>query len=269
MSSLSIVRGTMIVATAAWAAGEALMKRSPLSDRWARAIWTIGIAFALIHVALAFHLVYAWDHEAAVAATARQTADRIGWSWRGGIYVNYVFLATWLVDVCWWWLRARIAPIALDAIREDAARRVHLHVLQRSGRVRLGNRTPRRHWLGDCRSSRIDDVGDRARRTHDPRDRRSTPGRVDLLLRLGRAAASPRWRWSERCPAGRRASASSPSRCSRDLGVDRVRFAQINLVATLVGALFCFGIGGLVDRLGSRVVLTPLAVALGARRDAR
>lgn len=105
MSSLSIVRGTMIVATAAWAAGEALMKRSPLSDRWARATWTIGIAFALIHVALAFHLVYAWDHEAAVAATARQTADRIGWSWRGGIYVNYVFLATWLLDVCWWWLR--------------------------------------------------------------------------------------------------------------------------------------------------------------------
>ena len=61
MSSLSIVRATMIVATAAWAAGEALMKRSPLSDRWARAIWTIGIAFALIHVALAFHLVYAWN----------------------------------------------------------------------------------------------------------------------------------------------------------------------------------------------------------------
>ena len=42
----------------------------------------------------------------------------------------------------------------------------------------------------------------------------------------------------------------------RDLGVDRVRFAQINLVATLVGSLFCFGIGGLVDRRGSRIVLT-------------
>lgn len=50
----------------------------------------------------------------------------------------------------------------------------------------------------------------------------------------------------------------------RDLGVDRVRFAEINLVATLVGSVFCFGIGGLVDRLGSRLVLTSLAVALGA-----
>ena len=49
----------------------------------------------------------------------------------------------------------------------------------------------------------------------------------------------------------------------RDLAVDRVRFAQINLVATLVGSLFCFGIGGLVDRHGSRVVLAALALLLG------
>jgi MFS family permease len=49
----------------------------------------------------------------------------------------------------------------------------------------------------------------------------------------------------------------------RDLGVDRVRFAEINLAATFAGSMFCFGIGGLVDRLGSRFVLTSLAVALG------
>jgi hypothetical protein len=105
MSSLAIVRGTMIVATVAWAAGEALMNRSPRSDRWARVIWTIGIALALVHVALAFHLIHGWDHEAAVAATARQTGDLTGWSWGGGVYVNYAFLAMWLVDVGWWWIR--------------------------------------------------------------------------------------------------------------------------------------------------------------------
>jgi MFS family permease len=49
----------------------------------------------------------------------------------------------------------------------------------------------------------------------------------------------------------------------RDLGVDRVRFAQINLVATLAGSVFCFGVGGLVDRRGSRVVVTALALLLG------
>jgi len=49
----------------------------------------------------------------------------------------------------------------------------------------------------------------------------------------------------------------------RDLGVDRVQFAQINVVATLAGSVFCFGIGGLVDRHGSRIVLTSLALLLG------
>lgn len=49
----------------------------------------------------------------------------------------------------------------------------------------------------------------------------------------------------------------------RDAGIDRVRFAAINLVATLTGSIFCFGIGGLVDRRGSRVVLTLLALLLG------
>ncbi|MEK7834456.1 MAG: MFS transporter [Acidobacteriota bacterium] len=50
----------------------------------------------------------------------------------------------------------------------------------------------------------------------------------------------------------------------RDLQIDRVLFAQINLWATLVGALFCFGIGRLIDRVGSRAVLTSVVLALGA-----
>jgi MFS family permease len=49
----------------------------------------------------------------------------------------------------------------------------------------------------------------------------------------------------------------------RDLSIGRVAFAQINLVATLIGALFCIGIGRLIDRAGSRIVLTATALALG------
>ncbi len=49
----------------------------------------------------------------------------------------------------------------------------------------------------------------------------------------------------------------------KDLQVDRVLFAQINLWATLLGSLFCLGIGRLIDRLGSRVALTGVALALG------
>jgi MFS family permease len=49
-----------------------------------------------------------------------------------------------------------------------------------------------------------------------------------------------------------------------DLGISRVAYAQINLVATLVGAAFAFGVGSQIDRRGSRRVLTVIAAALGA-----
>jgi hypothetical protein len=110
----------MIVATIAWAAGELLMRRGPVFDRLARVIWTVGIGLALLHVALAFHVVYSWNHEAAVAATAQQAADRFGWGWRGGIYVNYVFLAIWIADVSWWWVAPRShasRPVPIEAAR--------------------------------------------------------------------------------------------------------------------------------------------------------
>jgi len=48
-----------------------------------------------------------------------------------------------------------------------------------------------------------------------------------------------------------------------DLGISRVAYAQINLVATLVGAAFAFGVGSQIDRRGSRSVLTIIAAALG------
>jgi len=48
----------------------------------------------------------------------------------------------------------------------------------------------------------------------------------------------------------------------RDLQIDRVHFARINLWATLIGALFSVGVGRLIDRFGSRIVLTVVAVSL-------
>jgi MFS family permease len=49
-----------------------------------------------------------------------------------------------------------------------------------------------------------------------------------------------------------------------DLRIDRVAYATINLWATLIGAAFCLPCGRLTDRLGSRIVLTAIAVGLGA-----
>src|SRR5687768_3918977 len=49
-----------------------------------------------------------------------------------------------------------------------------------------------------------------------------------------------------------------------DLQIDRIVFARINLWATLIGALFALGVGRLIDRFGSRVVLTLVTLALAA-----
>ena len=48
-----------------------------------------------------------------------------------------------------------------------------------------------------------------------------------------------------------------------DLGLDRVSYATINFWATIVGAVGALGIGRLIDRFGTRNVLTAVAGALG------
>lgn len=50
----------------------------------------------------------------------------------------------------------------------------------------------------------------------------------------------------------------------RDLQIDRVAFARINLWATLMGALFSIGVGRLIDRFGSRIMLTVVVVSLAS-----
>ena len=48
-----------------------------------------------------------------------------------------------------------------------------------------------------------------------------------------------------------------------DLAITRIDYAQLNLWATLIGSVFAIGIGRFIDRLGTRVVLTVVAVLLG------
>lgn len=50
----------------------------------------------------------------------------------------------------------------------------------------------------------------------------------------------------------------------KDLGIGRVAYAELNLWATLIGSAFAVGIGRVLDRFGSRAVLTGVALALGA-----
>jgi MFS family permease len=50
----------------------------------------------------------------------------------------------------------------------------------------------------------------------------------------------------------------------KDLQLDRLAFAQMNLWATLLGSLLCIGVGRLQDQLGSRTMLVVIASLLGA-----
>src|ERR1700704_5598253 len=48
-----------------------------------------------------------------------------------------------------------------------------------------------------------------------------------------------------------------------ELRISRVHYAELNFWATILGSAGAIGIGQLIDRLGSRVVLTLVTLALG------
>src|SRR5438552_17873368 len=48
-----------------------------------------------------------------------------------------------------------------------------------------------------------------------------------------------------------------------DLGITRVRYAELNFWATIIGSAGAIGIGQFIDRHGSRLVLTCVSFALG------
>jgi hypothetical protein len=92
---------TIWLALAAFVAGEAGNYRRPVAG-WAWPISCAGAILCVVHIVIAFGHHHHWSHSAAVEETARQTASVYGVAWGGGVYVNYVFVAAWIVDL-WWW----------------------------------------------------------------------------------------------------------------------------------------------------------------------
>ena len=76
------------------------------SWKLARAAWTLAFLFYLAHIVAAFHFAHDWSHANAYEHTARRTAEVVGLDWGGGLYVNYIFTAAWLIDVGWRWVDA-------------------------------------------------------------------------------------------------------------------------------------------------------------------
>lgn len=104
-SGLVAVRGSVAAATALWAAAEWIRWRAPAHAVAARAVWSAGALFLTAHAIAVFHFIHAWSHTAALAHTAQQTATLTGLNWSWGLYVNYAFIALWLGDCAWWWLK--------------------------------------------------------------------------------------------------------------------------------------------------------------------
>jgi MFS family permease len=81
------------------------------------------------------------------------------------------------------------------------------------------------------------------------------------------------WRWVHVAVAALAMVATLPGRTQglglftepirNSLGLDTESYGFLNMGATLLGALFCLPCGWLIDRLGTRSVLTSIMVALG------
>lgn len=96
---------TIWLALVAFTAAEAgrrpaLSGRAPA--RWSAPLSFTGLALLIVHIVLAYAVRHGWSHEAAVRATAQQTAAVYGLDWGGGIYVNYLFALVWAIDAGQW-----------------------------------------------------------------------------------------------------------------------------------------------------------------------
>ena len=85
--------------------------------RWPDAASLAGLALLIVHIALAYAARHGWSHDAAVRATAAQTAAVYGLDWGGGIYVNYLFALVWALDAWQWSVSSAAAAARPPAIR--------------------------------------------------------------------------------------------------------------------------------------------------------
>lgn len=100
---MSLVYATAWLAVACWYVGfwRFLQQVDPLAlqhDRGFNLAWRSGAVGLLIHIALSYGWVHAWDHQKALAATAAQSQAVMGIAAGWGVYVNLVFATLWLLD---------------------------------------------------------------------------------------------------------------------------------------------------------------------------
>jgi hypothetical protein len=87
-------------------------------QHWRRPIvWLLGALVCATHIAIALSWRYGWNHDLAIRATARQTAAVYGIEWGGGVYLNYLFVAIWMIEGLWWALRPAAYPLRPQSLK--------------------------------------------------------------------------------------------------------------------------------------------------------
>ena len=81
--------------------GEAGKRESP-PRRWAWPLWALGATLCAVHMLLAMGVRHGWSHQSAIETTAAQTQAVYGLNWGGGVYVNYLFVSSWIAELIWW-----------------------------------------------------------------------------------------------------------------------------------------------------------------------
>ena len=103
-----LTRVTIWVAFIAYAIGVVLFVRSGRTGRFdslTRLAWTTGSVALVAHFVCALHFYHGWSQASAYRETARQTEAVVGFNWGGGLFVNYLVLVAWAIDVSWWWAK--------------------------------------------------------------------------------------------------------------------------------------------------------------------
>src|SRR5688572_12818697 len=133
-----------------------------------------------------------------------------------------------------------------------------------------GHRNESRNWWGCAKTARLDFRHDRLR------NRAAMANEVTVLPKVPGALTRVRfyYGWVMVGVAALAMVGTLPGRTQglglitesllKDLRLDRLAFAEMNLWATLLGSLFCIGVGRLQDQLGSRIILTLVSGLLGA-----
>lgn len=117
---MTALYGTIWIALLLFGAGEFGRRRIRAGGSAPWAWWTFvaGALLCAIHIGVAMKTAHRWSHAAAIDATARQTMAVYGVNWGGGVFLNYAFVAVWLLEAWRWrWRPASDARVITSMTR--------------------------------------------------------------------------------------------------------------------------------------------------------